>query len=76
MVRKYIPRLGDTVFVERCGFVRYVVVAVNEKTHTVTVKSVSGGTVVFTDNIPWGRLSPLDESQNDGRIKREDAQDR
>jgi len=76
MVRKYIPRLGDTVFVERCGFVRYVVVAVNEKNHTVTIKSVSGGTVVFTDNIPWGRLSPLDESQNDGRIKREDAQDR
>jgi hypothetical protein len=71
MVKKYIPRLGDTVFVERCGFVRYVVVAVNEKNHTVTVKSVSGGTVAFTDNIPWGKLSPLDESQNDGRIERE-----
>ena len=73
MVKKYIPRLGDTVLVERCGFVRYVVVAVNEKNHTVAVKHVTGGTVVITDDIPWGRLSPLDESQNAART-REDAQ--
>jgi hypothetical protein len=68
---KFVPKVGDPVFMDGHGFVRYVVIRVNPKQQTADVKNVVGTPIVQSDGISWSKLLPLDESQNALRIVRE-----
>jgi hypothetical protein len=74
MASEYVPKVGDVVFRNRPGFVRYVVKRVDKNNKTAGIVATAGPQVL-TD-VPWSELNDLDESQNALRIVREATGDR
>jgi hypothetical protein len=68
---KYIPKVNDIVFVEGKGVTRHLVISVDANSKTVRVQRVSGPVTFQDANVPWVKLSELDESQNALRVVRE-----
>lgn len=71
MAKEYIPKVGDQVFLEGHSFVRYVIATIETAKKTASVKNIAGSPIVLTQNVPWSKLLPLDESQVAARIVRE-----
>jgi hypothetical protein len=64
-MRKYIPKIGDTVFMG-AAFVKYVVTKVDEEHKTADVAKVAGS-ITIHHNVPWSKLIEIDERQKGAR---------